>query len=422
MSAPALLGGTPVLSEPPPPFRGIGGREAAAVAAVVAAGELSGFYGSWGERFLGGPRVREFEERLCRLFAVRHAVTMNSATSGLIAAMGAIGISPGDEVIVPPYTMSATATAPLVYGGVPVFVDVEDETFGLDPAAVERAVSPRTRAILAVNLFGHPARLSELRAIADRHGIFLVEDNAQGPLASDNGRFAGTIGHIGVFSLNYHKHVHCGEGGFCLTDDDEAATRLRLIRNHAESCAEESGVADASRLIGFNFRLTELSAAVAIAQYERAEELVGRCERIGRRLTEATRGLVGLYPPEVRRGCRHVHYVWALRVVSEELGVSRGMFSAALAAEGFPHFRGYVAPLYRLPLFRGRVLPDRPGLPPANGPCPTTERLHERELLGFEPCAHAVDDHTLDALADALRKVHAHRDALRAAESNRPFS
>src|SRR5262249_5209652 len=157
--------------------------------------------------------------------------SINSATSGLMAAMGAAGISPGDEVIMPPFTMSATAMAPLTYGGIPVFVDIEPDTFCLDLDAVRAAIGARTRAVLAVNLFGHPARLHELRALCDEHGLKLIEDNAQAMLAEEHGRYAGTIGHIGVFSLNYHKHIHSGEGGICTTDDERLARRLQQIRN-----------------------------------------------------------------------------------------------------------------------------------------------------------------------------------------------
>ena len=185
MSKLALLGGAPVLDRPLPPYKSVGEAEEKAVVEVVRSGCLSGFYGSWGARFLGGPKVRALEAAWAERFGVRYAVTVNANTSGLFAAMGAVGVGPGDEVIVPPFTMSATVVAPLVYGAVPVFADIEDETFGLDPEAVRAAITPRTKAILAVNLFGHAARLTELRRVADEHGLFLVEDNAQGPLEPD---------------------------------------------------------------------------------------------------------------------------------------------------------------------------------------------------------------------------------------------
>lgn len=420
----AIHGGPPVLPHPLPKYRSVGEEEKQAVAAVIDADCLSGFYGSWGDEFLGGPRVRELERAWCERFRGRHAVSVNSATSGLVAAMGAVGISPGDEVIVPPYSMSATVIAPLVYGGIPVFADIEPDTFCLDLRAVESQITPRTRAILTVNLFGHPSRLAELRKLADARGLKLVEDNAQGPLASENGRFAGTIGHIGVFSLNYHKHIHAGEGGVCATDDDHLALRLQMIRNHAENIVESVRLEDLTNMIGFNLRLTELGAAVALVQLRNADEHVAARERLAQHLSRGTAGLDGLTPPAIRAGCRHVYYVWALRYDEGRMGVPREAFSRALAAEGFPHFCGYVNPLYRLPVFQKRMAIGRDGFPfnlssrtYPDGLCPVAERMHDSELICFETCAHEVDAKTADLLVEAVRKVHSRRGELRAAKT-----
>jgi perosamine synthetase len=415
----ALLGGKPVLDQPLPRYQSVGKEEIEAVTRVIESGCLSAFYGSWGNEFFGGPQIKAFEKEWCDQFKVKHAVSVNSATSGLFAAMGAIGIGPGDEVIVSPYTMSATAMAPLVYGGIPVFVDIEPDTFCLDPLAVRKAITPRTRAILVTNLFGHPAALTELMSIAREHGIVLVEDNAQGPLAMEQGRFAGTIGHIGIFSLNYHKHIHTGEGGMCVTNDDELALRMQLIRNHGENCTEASGVGSIANLVGFNYRMTELSAAVGIEQLRKSDLHVGRRVRIGQRLADGLQGLEGLVPPKTRAGCRHVYYVWAARLEEDKAGISRSLFSAALSAEGFPHFTAYVRPLYLLPLFQKRIALGASGFPFTlsdvkyeKGMCPVVERIWEKELIGFETCMHAADDRHVDLLTEAVRKVHRHREEL----------
>ena len=415
----ALFGGAPVIDKPLPPYRSIGDAEKAAVAAVLESGCLSGFFGSPGPEFLGGPKIREFEALWAAHYGVRHAVTMNANTSGLVAAMGAIGLSPGDEVIVPAWTMSATAMAPLVYGGIPVFVDIEDHTFCLDLRAVEAEITPRTRAIFAVNLFGHPARLAALRKVADARGIYLIEDNAQAPLAAENGRSTGTIGHIGVFSLNYHKHIHTGEGGVCVTDDNDLACRLRMIRNHAENLVEHAGIAAPVNLVGFNFRMSEMSAAVGIEQLKRAEEHVRPREALATALSAVIADCPGLTPPSVRQGCRHNFYVWMLRYDAAAMGIGRATFSKALAAEGFPHAVGYLRPLYKLPAFQKRMAIGREGWPFTlterrydNGLCPVVERLHSDEALLFEPCAYAVDPETTERLGAALRKVYDHRHDL----------
>ena len=407
----AIFGGEPVLPCPLPAYSTVGEEEAQAVADVVRSGCLSGFYGSWGEQFLGGPVVQQFEAAWAGRFGVRHAVSVNSATSGLYAAMGAIGIAPGDEVIVPPYTMSATSTAPLIYGGIPVFADIEPDTFCLDVEAVRAAISPRTRAIIAVNLFGHPARLAELRELADQRGLYLIEDNAQAPLAMENGAYAGTIGHIGVFSLNYHKHIHTGEGGVCVTNDDDLARKIQLIRNHGENVVEPLGMDNIANMIGFNYRMTEMSAAVGLEQLKRIDWHVERRERLAQQLCEGMNGLDGLTVPPVRPGCRHVYYVLGMRYDAAKVGVSRADFSRALNAEGFPNFVGYVRPLYLLPIFQQRVAF---GTYPFSlseirypkGLCLVAERMHEEEFLGFENCMYAPTDTHIDCLIEAVRKVH----------------
>jgi perosamine synthetase len=419
MAALALLGGTPAVSGPIQPYRTTGAEEEAAVLRVMRDGTLSAFLGAWSPEFRGGPEVKAFEAEWAKAFACRHAITVNSATSGLIAAMAAVGVSPGDEVIVPPYTMSATAMAPLFYGGIPVFVDIEPDCYCLDVARVAEAITPRTRAIIAVNLFGQSANLIALRALADRHKIYLIEDNAQSPLAAQDGRLAGTIGHIGVFSLNYHKHFHTGEGGVCTTDDDALAERLGMIRNHAENVADRLAGDNFTNLIGHNFRMTELSAAIGREQLKKAPSLVARRIEIAERITAGVAGLDGLTPPTVRAGARHVYYLWGGRYDAAVTGVSREVFAKALAAEGVPNSVGYVKPLYMLPVFQKRIAMGREGFPfnltnrsYAKGLCPVTERLHEKEMLLYLVCSYDPTDQQIGQIIDAFHKVHENRASL----------
>jgi perosamine synthetase len=419
LSTLALLGGKPTLEHPLAPYNSMGEEEVIALARVARSGKLSCFIGAWCDDFDGGPEIRAFEKAWAERFRARHAISVNSNTSGLVAALGAIRLSPGDEVIVPPMTMSATVMAPLIYGGIPVFVDMEPDFFCLDPAKVRAAITPRTRAILAVDLFGHPAALHDLRKLADEKGIYLIEDAAQAPLATENGRYAGTVGHIGVFSLNYHKHIHTGEGGMCCTDDDDLALRLRAIRNHGENVVEPLGIEDATNLVGFNFRLTEMSAAIGIEQLKKVDRLVDERVRIADRLTAATRGLPGLAPPAVRANCRHVYYVWAARYDGATTGVSRATIAKALNAEGVPMWEGYVQPLYMLPAFQRRIAIGRDGWPFTltdrryePGLCPVAERLHKDELLEFCICSFALSDTEQTAVINAFHKVFDNLPAL----------
>lgn len=418
----ALFGGVPAFQGTLQPYNSIGQEEIDAIAGVMRSGTLSGYYGSWSEEFFGGPAVKAFETSWAQRFGCRHAVAMNSNTSGLVAAMGAIGISPGDEVIVPPMSMSATVMAPLIYGGIPVFADLDPVTCSLDPKEVRKNITARTKAILVVNMFGHVAHLEELRAIADEHSLFLVEDNAQAPLGTENGRYTGTIGHIGVFSLNYHKHFHTGEGGVCITDQDDLAMRLRMIRNHGENCVEDAGVSNISNMVGLNLRMTELCAAIGLEQLKKADALVGERERVALRLNEGLDGLQGITVPRQRIGTRPVYYMYQIRYDPKAVGVPRDVFAKALAAEGFPTFLGYVRPLYLLPAFQKRIAIGKDGWPFTlsnrtyeNGLCPVAERLHEVELMGFDCCCVKITDADLEGLIAAFKKVHRNRDQLKSA-------
>ncbi len=419
----AIHGGRPAVRRPLQPFSGIGRHERAAALRVLDAGQtLSGFYGSAQQRFFGGPEVVALESEWRTRFGVAHAVTMNSATSALIAAMGAIGVGPGDEVIVPPYSMSASAIAPLFYGGIPVFADIEPDYFCISPQTVERAITPATRAILAVNLFGHPAELQRLRTLADARGLYLVEDNAQAVLAAEAGTLAGTVGHIGVYSLNVHKHIQTGEGGVCVTADAELAKRLQAIRNHGENVVEWLEVRNLVNMVGFNFRMSELTAAIGRAQLARLDPLVERVERVSRRLSAGIADLPGLRPPPVRGGCRHNFYMWSVTVDPAVLGTSREAFSRALAAEGFPNAEGYVPPIYLLPLFQQRIAIGGKGFPFTlrdrdypPGLCPVAEAMHRERLLQFQPVSWEVDDEQAEMLIEAMRKVHRHAARLRQA-------
>ncbi|MGH3051236.1 MAG: DegT/DnrJ/EryC1/StrS family aminotransferase, partial [Gaiellaceae bacterium] len=251
----ALEGGTPVRSAPFPPTNTIGAEEREAVLAVLDSGALSQFLGVWGEEFLGGPWVRQCEAAVRQRLGSEYAVSVNSATTALQVSLAAVGVEPGDEVIVPPYTMSATAATVVLAGAIPVFADIEEETYGLDPASVAERITPRTRAIVAVHLFGHPARMGGLNELVERHGLRLVEDAAQSLGATWHGRQTGTIGDVGVVSLNRHKIIQSGEGGVVVTDDPTIAQVAQLARNHGEVVVANLDLPSIANTVGSNYRL-----------------------------------------------------------------------------------------------------------------------------------------------------------------------
>jgi perosamine synthetase len=428
----ALHGGRPVRTTRFPPRQTMGAEERAAVSAVMDRGILSGFMGNAGPLFDGGEQVQRCEREWAAYFGYRHAVTVNSWTSGLVACVGAAGVGPGDEVITTPYTMSASATCALAYGALPVFADVEPETFGLDPASVRSRVTERTKAIVVVHLFGHPARMDELQAIADEFDLALIEDAAHAPGAEYMGRPVGALRDLGGFSLNYHKHIHCGEGGVIVTNDDELAMRCRLIRNHGEAVVEGRGIQRLDNVVGWNLRLTELQAAIASAQLPKLGGHLDRRRRLADRLSAHVANIPGLTPPRVVTGCTHSYYLYPLRYDASVTGVSRATFVRAVLAElpdpydyeSTPLAEGYVRPLYFQPIYQQRIALGADGFPfrygddessvsYAPGICPVSERLYQRELIISPLVREPLNDEDIDALAEALLKVTENLDALR---------
>lgn len=420
----ALLGGSKLINQTFSRYNSLGPEEAEAAKKVVESGVLSQFLGCWDPDFFGGPKVQEFERQCENYFGVKHAITFNSWTSGLVAAVGAIGIEPGDEVIVSPWTMAASATAILHWNAIPVFADIETETFCLDPAAVEKNISPQTRAIMSVDIAGHSADMDALRKIADKHNLKIISDTAQAPGAMYKGKFAGTLADIGGYSLNYHKHVHTGEGGIAVTEDDDLADRLRLIRNHAEVVVEDKGVTNLSNMIGHNFRLGEIECAMGIEQIKKLDRMVKSRQRIAAKLDAGLAGLKGLRTPMVKPDCTHVYYVYSMYVDTAALGVNRHRLHQALTAEGVPALAATYQNLHMLPMYQKKIAYGSKGFPwtsdicrrdvsYAKGICPVAERLHESEFLGFGICSHEFKDEEVELIVAAFRKVWRNLEALR---------
>ena len=420
----ALLGGTPAIQTAFTPFNTIGEEELAAATEVIRSGVLSGYIGAPGEAFMGGPKVRAFEATAAAYFGVKHAVAVNSWTSGLIAAVGAIGLEPGDEVITTPWTMVATATAILQWNGIPVFADIEPESFNIDPTSVEKLIGPRTRAIMAVDIFGQSCNIRALRDIATRHSLKLLCDTAQAPGATYHGQDAGTLADIGGYSLNYHKHIHCGEGGILVTNDDRFARRLRLIRNHAEAVIDSSEPAELCNMLGYNFRLGEIEAAIAIEQLKKLGPNITGRQGVAKQLNEGLAGLRGLTTPHVAESCTHVYYIYGMSLDTEVLGVPREKIVEALRAEGVPGIMGGYQNVHMYPLFQHRIAYGTQGFPWKSpytsrdieygpGTCPVAEKLHTETFIGLTLCMCEFQPPDVEQILQAFRKVWAQLDTLK---------
>jgi perosamine synthetase len=305
----------------------IGDAESAAVERVIRSGMLA-----------QGPEVAAFEQEFAQIVGGLHSVAVNSGTSALHMGFLAAGIGGGDEVIVPSFSFAATANAVALTGATPVFADIELDHFCLAPAAVEAAITPRTRAIMPVHLYGHPANLPELAAIAERHDLLLFEDAAQAHAASIAGRPVGTWGVANSFSFYPTKNMTSGEGGMITTPSADVARQARLLRNQGMERRYENEV------VGFNTRMTDIHAAIGRVQLTRLAEWTAKRQANAAFLSA---GIEGVVTPAIADGAEHVFHQYTIRVVDHD----RDAFAAALAERGVASGVYYPTPIHRLPSF-----------------------------------------------------------------------
>lgn len=388
MSRLAIDGGEPVRRKPWPRWPVWGEAERQRLDQVLDSGEWGGF----------NDLVREFEQAFGRRHAARHCLAAANGTLTLEAALRVLGVGPGDEVIVPPYTFIATANAVRLAGATPVFVDVEPDTYNLDIGKVEEAISPACKAVIPVHFAGQVADMDRLMALAGRYGLYVVEDAAHAHGATWRGTPAGAIGHIGSFSLQQSKNLTAGEGGILLTNDDVLAERLWSYVNQGRS---PGGEWYEHGMLGSNLRMTGWQAGVLLAQLERLDEQLRRRMECARRLYAVLDEIEGLDAMRWDPRCEaHSHHLFMMRYRPEGFGgLPRERFVAALQAEGVPCSTGYAVPLYKQPPLDERFSRIMP-CPAAEQACTEAIWLTQNILLA-EPAE-------MDDIAAAVVKIREH--------------
>ncbi len=342
-----------------------------------------------------GPRTAEFEAALARRCEVERAVTTSSGTAALHLAVRALGLGPGDEVITTPFSFIASSNCLLFEGVRPVFVDVEPDTLNLDPARVAAAVGERTRAILAVDVFGHPADWSALRSLADDHGLRTIEDSAEALGSRYGGRAAGGLADVGIFGFYPNKQITTGEGGALTTNDPEVARLAASLRNHGREADRTDDEWLQHERLGYNYRLSEIACALGLVQLARLDDLMARRERVAGWYDERLRELSDIARPAVRPEVELSWFVYVVRLSDEHSREDRDRIIDGLRGRGIG-CRNYFPPIHLQPFYRERLGHDIGDFPVAEAAAARTIAL---------PLHAGLSEADVDQVVAALQEV-----------------
>ena len=360
----------------------IGKAEIKSVNEVLKSGNLSSFLAN-PDKILGGKKIQELERQFRNYHGVKHAVSFNSGTSALHAAIVASGVKPLDEVITTPYTFTATASCILMANAIPVFSDIQQDTFNIDPKKIaEKLIFPNSiKAIIPVHLFGNPCDMDEIMEIAKMYDLKVIEDCAQAPGAEYNHKKVGNIGDCGVFSLTETKNISSGEGGMLITNNDEIADMARLVRNHGEAIIEQTKHRTYnSTILGYNYRMTEVDAAIGVEQFKKLDKLNAIRIKLAKFLNGEFKDIQQIKPQVIRDGNKCVYNIYGFR-----LDGNRNKFIELTNKLGIPYNGGYIKPLYfskiyheNKPFFykyyKGNTNYN-------DGLCPVAEKCHFKDVV-----------------------------------------
>lgn len=391
----AIEGGTPVREERLPYGRQwLDEEDVAAVVEVLTSDWLT-----------TGPKVSEFEQAFADFVGANEAVAVSNGTAALHAAMHAANVGPGDEVIVSPMTFAASANCVVYQGGTPVFADVDPDTLLIDPAQVEAKVTPRTKAVVAVDYAGQPCDYDALRAIVDHCDLALIADACHAVGGSYEGRPVGSLADLSTFSFHPVKHITTGEGGMITTDDAELAQQMRVFRNHGITTDHRQREKEGSWFyemvdLGYNYRLTDAQCVLGLSQLRKLPEWVARRQEIAQRYDSVFVDLPAVEPLASRENVSHAYHLYIVKLDLQKLSVDRAQIFAALVAEGIGVNVHYI-PVHLHPFYRTHF---NTGL----GLCPVAEKAYE-QLITLPMFPRMSDEDVEDVIAAVTKVTEAYR-------------
>ncbi len=366
---------------------------------------------------VAGTKVSKLEKEFSELYGVNHGIASTSGTSSIHVALGAINPDPGSEVITTGISDMGSIIPILAQNCIPIFADMDPKTYSMDPDDLKDKISERTKAVIAIHLFGLMGNMEEIRDICDENDIYLIEDACQAHMAESNQKLAGTYGHFGCFSFQQSKQITCGDGGMTITDDPDLASRARLFADKA--WPREGGWAKRGYLFfAMNYRMTELQGAVALAQLKKVKAIVDKRRKLASQLSAGLEEAQGVNTPWVPEGSKHSWWLYPITIDQELLGVTPEEFAKAVSEEGIPISQGYIKrPLYMFPVLTekrtygsshcpfdcpiyGKEIEYRKGL------CPETERILE-EVITLRVWESWEESDVQDA-AEGIIKVSDH--------------
>jgi len=397
-------------------YNTIGKEEIIAANKVLKTGILSKFLASSGQNFFGGPQVNKFEKSIKKFFKVKYAITVNSWTSGLIACVGALDVEPGDEIIVTTWSMCASATAILHWNCVPVFVDIDPETYNIDPESIKKKITKKTKAIMTVDIFGQSCDILKIMKIAKENNLKVISDSAQSIGSKVGKKYSGTLADIGGYSLNYHKHINTGEGGIIVTNNKKLYERSCLIRNHAEAAIKKNNIKNLSNMIGYNFRLGEIECAIGIEQLKKLNRLIKKRIKLVEILNRELIKLKYLKTPKTLKKNSHVYYLYPLTLETDKLNIKRSTIISNLKKLGVPGLiEGYVN-IHELPTYKKKIAYGTRHFPwklnkndkknnSDNKNLDIAEKLHREKFFAIELCLFDFNNSDIYFIINCFKKV-----------------